>query len=740
MAYTCQYCATLSISRLVELAKEDFSSWDFSHEKFFEHHKSFQDLDASAQNGCGLCRLIIDSFKGIPRKLNSHWPHTWAWEGPECPQASSIYGKLRESSKETDIKLCINTGTSYGDDPLEKVTVLDHLIVKVGSVEYFDRDEIESPIPVHQGESLRLALSTTAGNLQVEKDLGSTTNFSIAKAWLHECQTSHSTCQLKDLPQLPTRVIDVGQDDLDVPRIVTSHGIKASYVALSLCWGGNIPVLLTTETIADFQKALPLSDLSQNFRDAIQITQKLGFRFLWIDSLCILQNSKSDWQLESRRMGHIYRDSTLSIYAAASDRSTAGILCQKTRQYGRLPKPAYIALRPRFHNLDKQRQLVKVSWLPPEEEDLKSIYSHSPLYSRGWCLQESILAPRQLIYGERQLYWRCQARSQSADGAPEGLRYPDINYTHFTSLILSDILAAPSPFDRAQSPAADFVESVLQDYYHLVQAYSTRDLTYSSDKLPAFSGLARLLQPILPHGTPYLAGLWSTDIYRGLLWIPVHKRGRPYVAKTPFRAPSWSWAATDDAVEFDRLLKSIDQPSHLDMKLLESQIVLQNPEDGFGELMSAVMRVQVHVMNLVRYPEVVRIKDGDSIGRALFDHQDEWADENIWTRAPSLFLASAEGRDDFILTVVTKTGEDTELKVDTMFFPPGAPDDMLLMLVLAERDENDAASRYRADCLILQRTEEDMASNAYKRVGTAGLSKRDMDWLMDWDLVVLELV
>jgi hypothetical protein len=299
------------------------------------------------------------------------------------------------------------------------------------------------------------------GNLQVEEDLGSTANFSIAKAWLHECQTSHITCQLKDLPQLPTRVIDVGQDDLDVPRIVTSHGVKASYVALSHCWGGNIPLLLTTETIADFQKALPLPELSQNFRGAIQITQKLGIRFLWIDSLCILQNSKLDWQSESRQMGRIYRDSTLTIYAAAAaDRSTAGILCQKTRQYSRLPKPAYIALQPRSHDLDQEQQFVKVSWLPPEQEDLKSIYSDSPLYSRGWCLQESILAPRQLIYGARQLYWRCQAEYQSADGTPEGLRYPDVNYKHFTSLIVSEILTAPSPYRDAQSPVAEIVEAV----------------------------------------------------------------------------------------------------------------------------------------------------------------------------------------------------------------------------------------------------------------------------------------
>lgn len=580
------------------------------------------------------------------------------------------------------------------------------------------------------------------GNLQVDEDLGSTANFSIAKAWLHECQTSHSTCQLKDLPRLPTRVVDVGLNDLDAPCIITSNGVKASYVALSHCWGGKIPVLLTTETIADFQKALPLPDLSQNFRDAIKITQRLGIRFLWIDSLCILQNSKSDWQFESRQMGRIYRDSTLTIYAAASDRSTAGILCQKARQYSRLPEPAYIALWPRPHDLDQQHQRVKVSWVAPEgEEDLHSIYHRSPLYSRGWCLQESILAPRQLIYGARQLYWRCQATYQSADGTPEGLKYPEFNYKSFTSLILSDILTAPSPFHGAQPPADEMIEAAMKDYYDLVETYNLRTLTYGSDKLPAFSGLARLLQPILPAGTSYLAGLWSTDIHHGLLWRAEFARSSTHIGTNPYRAPSWSWAVTDTLIHFPSS-RSEFRPNPLNMELLESHVTLQDPEDSFGEIVSAVIRVRAHVIKLVRSSQVEHVDVDIRIGVSTFDHEDERAEHRDLSMFGSLFPVDEEDSDGtFILSIRTEGGEATEFVLDTTRFLPEPHDDMLIMLVRVGFDEKDSTSGCSAECLILQRTKENIASNRYERFGVAELYQNlNVEWLMSWDSVVLDLI
>lgn len=131
MAYTCQYCATLSINRLVELTREDFSVYTYSPSKSFPHHKSIDDLDASAQKGCGLCRLIVDSFKGTPHQSSSLWPKT-SWEGPDCPQTSSLWGCFKGSSSETDVKLCIGTGTLYITDPPEKMTVLENLLVQVG--------------------------------------------------------------------------------------------------------------------------------------------------------------------------------------------------------------------------------------------------------------------------------------------------------------------------------------------------------------------------------------------------------------------------------------------------------------------------------------------------------------------------------------------------------------------------------------------------------------------------------
>lgn len=117
----------------------------------------------------------------------------------------------------------------------------------------------------------------------------------IAKDWLHTCNTSHLECLGTSIPELPTRVIDVGmQEDWVGLRITHARKERAAYIALSHCWGGAISPMLTSKTIHAFQDRLPFLELPANFRDAITITRRLGFRYLWIDSLCIIQDSRED--------------------------------------------------------------------------------------------------------------------------------------------------------------------------------------------------------------------------------------------------------------------------------------------------------------------------------------------------------------------------------------------------------------------------------------------------------------
>ncbi len=136
-----------------------------------------------------------------------------------------------------------------------------------------------------------------------------------------------------------------------------SRGLKAEYIALSHCWGGKISPLLTTETLEPFQNRLSYAALPANFRDAIVITRELGIRYLWIDSLCILQDSKQDWQQESKMMAAIYRDSTLTISAMASSGSTQGILWlgTETRDGASFCDPGAFARQPRRKEINSAK-------------------------------------------------------------------------------------------------------------------------------------------------------------------------------------------------------------------------------------------------------------------------------------------------------------------------------------------------------------------------------------------------
>ncbi|KAH8822011.1 heterokaryon incompatibility protein-domain-containing protein [Xylogone sp. PMI_703] len=136
--------------------------------------------------------------------------------------------------------------------------------------------------------------------------------------------------QFAQTSTLPTRVIDVGNPNgSQNPRIFVSEMIEGKYAVLSHCCGGVVSPLLTTENLESFQKSISYCNLPANCRDAICITRQLGIQYLWIDSLCIIQNSTVDWETESKKMSSIYRDALLTISASTSPGSTHGIFKSK---------------------------------------------------------------------------------------------------------------------------------------------------------------------------------------------------------------------------------------------------------------------------------------------------------------------------------------------------------------------------------------------------------------------------
>lgn len=215
--------------------------------------------------------------------------------------------------------------------------------------------------------------------------------------WQLECRERHTDCLRSDElgHELPTRVIDVGTSETAPHlRLHESKGEKAPYTTLSHCWGGLIPAITTEANRTVRTDTLAFGDLPQNFRDAIQVTRTLGIRYLWIDSLCIVQDSKADWLCEARKMASTYAGAAVVISALDSPSSTAGFLNQR---------------RAPVAPLNDEYAIQKVY------PQLFSYLHTCPLVGRGWCMQERLLAPAILHFGREQLFWECRAGFRCED-------------------------------------------------------------------------------------------------------------------------------------------------------------------------------------------------------------------------------------------------------------------------------------------------------------------------------------
>ncbi|KAF2820894.1 HET-domain-containing protein, partial [Ophiobolus disseminans] len=192
--------------------------------------------------------------------------------------------------------------------------------------------------------------------------------------WLENCENNHPKCNKYKSSDRPSRILKI--DLIASPTAVRLLSVEATpfhgrYAALSHRWPATTsPSLLTKSNIKQYQESLPILQLPKNFVDAVEITKALGLQHLWIDSLCIMQDSTVDWETESAKMDRVYLNAAVTI-AACTLRSTYA------SQFG----------------------------IPD-----------SPLSKRGWVLQEMALSPRVVHFTQDQAYWQCREKVESEDG------------------------------------------------------------------------------------------------------------------------------------------------------------------------------------------------------------------------------------------------------------------------------------------------------------------------------------
>lgn len=312
-----------------------------------------------------------------------------------------------------------------------------------------------------------------------------------------------------------------------------TQGHYGDYIALSHCWGNSKPFLTTRGTFDDMKDGFLPEHAPATFRDAITVTRKLGIRYLWIDSLCIIQGDIKDWERESSRMGGVYRDAYLTIAASSASSDEEGFL---------RPRPPACSSLKLFSPTKRDTALLYVTC--PRNQNGKDLYpmypypvSHEPLKARGWTLQESYLSRRQLKFFESRIVFACQGFVKEEDVCCD-------DYDDFSPSGGLDSLETLSPYwDEDSYPS-------YRGWYKMIEGYSKRELSFHSDRLQALSGLATLTASY-KNGT-YLAGIWWQDIAFGLCWRKSAGKGETYAKPDSYIAPSWSWASVIGPVKFPR--------------------------------------------------------------------------------------------------------------------------------------------------------------------------------------------
>ncbi|TGO19780.1 hypothetical protein BTUL_0002g00230 [Botrytis tulipae] len=373
--------------------------------------------------------------------------------------------------------------------------------------------------------------------------------FSTARNWLSNCIQKHKVCNSNNHATLPTRLIFVTEES---PRLVftADYQERLRYATLSHSWGSHEVIKLTTKNIGQLMKEIPLDILPKTFEDAINITQKLGIDFLWIDSLCIIQNDDDDWQKESALMSSVYGGSFITIAASSARDSTEGCFLRPTNFSG--------GLRARI--TDGGRQRVQ-DFRNQAEYESSTLTAH--LGTRAWALQEKLLSPRTIHFGDRGAFWECRSLIASEF-------FPD----EFLDIFVHPLVCRT----RIYEP----------QWRQIVNLYSASNLTYGKDKLPAFSGIAKL--EFDENGDQYLAGMWRKQIEEQLCWVRV---GCKASERPLWRAPSWSWASINGGVGWPE-----SDPGFLDIRYAHVVDANTTPYsyDPFGQVIDGFIKLACSTM------------------------------------------------------------------------------------------------------------------------------------------------
>lgn len=467
-----------------------------------------------------------------------------------------------------------------------------------------------------------------------------------AQERLAECASSHELCQSQNGDSfLPTRLINLrpGWEGLDV-RLEEGRSVPSGspYIALSYSWGDHRPACITNvETMAQNKVRIPWDKLPLTFRDAAAFTLSLGMQYLWIDSICIIQEDEEDWQREAGKMYAVYKNSYLTLAALAGRDSTSGLRDMSVKQGSvllaelRIGQNNYPLYMRRNHYLDSVAgDNIKGS--------LNQIVRRYPLLSRAWAYQERTVSPRVIFFTESEMIFQClgvaececgatreyckgntihlnkteifmktMISSTKGDSSEAGRSVGSMGVLSGLTTKMKDLILKSSEDDAQVRSRAR--ETAMTWRQKVVWEYSALAISMPRDRLPAVGAVAEQFQRVR-IGETYLAGLWSGSLLEDLLWIsggpPLRSAKCKDRLERPFSLPTWSWASLHSSIVYLNDGFSVPKAEVLEANC---SYVGDNP---FGVLQSSKLVLRGRVLHsLIKWTDAdvsIYFHDGDA--------------------------------------------------------------------------------------------------------------------------------
>ncbi|GIZ41016.1 hypothetical protein CKM354_000433300 [Cercospora kikuchii] len=444
----------------------------------FEHHSTWQGLREAARGGCYICSFYIRNGE---QRLMSR-------EG--------------QSDGKSSLKLCV----------VRVHETLGYLALQLG--------DLRMLFHAYQcNDRIARAMGDWDPPVQYSRQRLN----SLLTPWLRKCKVQHDSCASHARPYIPTRLLLLEPDSSrPFVRLIATADLQSTsnlvYCTVSHRWGhAELPKLEST-TIARLKSGIATTDLPQSYQEAIAIAESMNISYVWIDSLCIEQDSILDWRREAGAMYNIYRGAELNIALSGASRDLQTSLSNRDTS---LIRAASVRVSWDYVNSGEMDNPVQLNWIIVRDnlgwEDVKD----NPLMRRAWVLQEIHLATRILFLGAEQIHYHCRCMS-------------------FCETFPGDL---PVNVERRLVPRL-VPRAGPTHWRNLVKTYSACKLTNRNDRTMAIAGIARWYAEQLNE--EYVAGFWRSQLPACLLWN-VDQYGSTKRA-SQYRAPTWSWLSIDGRV------------------------------------------------------------------------------------------------------------------------------------------------------------------------------------------------